>query len=115
MRYSSSLPKAMALILMVMVGIAVVASTDSTGPATTQPGLAVSTDSAFCDDPGILASQPDDLTGVVPDQESFAPQPVAICRLLPECWANSDCDARCGAGLGKCVHSNCPVRICRCR
>lgn len=42
-------------------------------------------------------------------------EPAAICRLMPECWTNADCDAKCGAGLGKCVHSNCPVRICRCR
>ncbi len=42
-------------------------------------------------------------------------EPAAICRLLPECWKNSDCDEPCGVGLGKCVHSNCPVRICRCR
>ena len=44
-----------------------------------------------------------------------AVEPAAICRLIPECWKNSDCDARCGAGLGKCVHSNCPPRVCRCR
>ncbi len=42
-------------------------------------------------------------------------EPAAVCRLLPECFTNSDCDARCGAGQGKCVHSNCPVRLCRCR
>jgi hypothetical protein len=39
---------------------------------------------------------------------------VAICRLLPECWSNSDCDFKCGVGLGKCIHSKCPVRVCRC-
>lgn len=42
-------------------------------------------------------------------------EPAAICRLRPECSTNEECDAICGAGLGKCVHSNCPVRICRCR
>ena len=41
-------------------------------------------------------------------------QPVAICRLLPECWSDSDCDLRCGVGRGKCIHNKCPVRICRC-
>ena len=111
---SSSLPKAMALVLMVMVGVAVMASTDSARtPATAQPGLVASVEFAPCDVPGALAPQSEALTTVVPDQETFAPEPVAICRLLPECWANSDCDARCGAGLGKCVHSNCPVRRCR--
>lgn len=40
----------------------------------------------------------------------------AICRLIPECSKNADCDAQCGgAGLGFCAHSRCPVRVCRCR
>ncbi len=115
MKNSSSLPKAMALVLMVMVGVAVMASTDSTGTATTQPGLVAPAEFAACDDPGLTASQADDLTAVVLENGTLAPEPVAICRLLPQCWVNSDCDAQCGAGLGKCVHSNCPVRICRCR
>ena len=41
-------------------------------------------------------------------------QPAAICRLAPECSTNSDCDAICGAGLGRCGHSRCPVRVCKC-
>jgi hypothetical protein len=41
-------------------------------------------------------------------------QPAAICRLAPECSTNSDCDARCGAGQGRCGHSRCPVRVCKC-
>lgn len=41
---------------------------------------------------------------------------LAICRLAPECWENADCDAQCGgAGLGRCAHSRCPVRVCRCK
>jgi hypothetical protein len=115
MKHSSSLPKAMALVLMVMVGVAVMASSDSTGKATTQPGLVAPAEFTACDDPGFMASQADGLTAVVLENDRFAPEPVAICRLLPQCWVNSDCDAQCGAGLGKCVHSNCPVRICRCR
>ena len=115
MNTSSSFPKAMALVLMVMVGVAVMASPDPAGTATTQPGLVAPAEFAACDDPGIMTPQADDLTAVVLENERFAPEPVAICRLLPQCWVNSDCDAQCGAGLGKCVHSNCPVRICRCR
>ena len=42
-------------------------------------------------------------------------EPAAICRLIPECSSNAECDEKCGVGQGKCVHSNCPVRICRCR
>jgi hypothetical protein len=38
----------------------------------------------------------------------------AACRRAPECSVDSDCDAQCGIGLGKCVHSSCPVRICKC-
>lgn len=37
------------------------------------------------------------------------------CLLIPECFRNSDCDAMCGARLGRCVHNDCPIRICRCR
>ena len=39
----------------------------------------------------------------------------AACRIAPECWANSDCDAICGVGQGRCAHNKCPVRICKCR
>ena len=47
------------------------------------------------------------------DQEKDLLEPMA-CRIMPECWTNEECDARCGAGLGRCVHNKCPVRICRC-
>jgi hypothetical protein len=46
-------PKAMALVVMVMVGVAVMASLDSVGTATTQPGLVASESSTPCDNPGI--------------------------------------------------------------
>ena len=38
----------------------------------------------------------------------------AACKMRPQCSVNADCDAICGAGLGHCVHSSCPVRICKC-
>lgn len=38
----------------------------------------------------------------------------AACRMRPQCSVNADCDAICGVGQGKCVHSNCPIRICKC-
>lgn len=116
MRHTSSpLPKAMALVVMVMVGVAIMTSTDSAGTAMTEPALVASAEFAPCGEPGAVASQADVFPAAALDQEATAPEPVAICRLLPQCWVNSDCDAQCGAGLGKCVHSNCPVRICRCR
>lgn len=112
---SSSLPKAMALVVMMLVGVAVMTSTDSTGTTATGTTLSPAAVFAACDDPGVLASRADTPDNLALDGENFAPEPVAICRLFPECWVNSDCDARCGAGLGKCVHSNCPPRLCRCR
>ena len=44
----------------------------------------------------------------------FTESAEAACRIMPECWANADCDAVCGAGLGRCVHAKCPVRVCKC-
>lgn len=41
-------------------------------------------------------------------------QPAAICRMAPECDTNADCDAICGAGQGRCGHSRCPIRVCKC-
>ena len=41
-------------------------------------------------------------------------EPMAICRLMPQCDSNADCAAICGATGAKCVHSRCPVRVCRC-
>jgi hypothetical protein len=38
----------------------------------------------------------------------------AACRMRPQCSTNADCDSVCGAGLGRCVHSNCPIRVCKC-
>lgn len=38
----------------------------------------------------------------------------AACRMRPQCSVNADCDAICGVGQGKCVHSSCPIRICKC-
>ena len=38
----------------------------------------------------------------------------AACRMRPQCSVNTDCDSVCGIGLGHCVHSSCPIRICKC-
>ena len=106
-------PKAMAMVVMVMVGVAVMASMDSAGTATTPPGLVASESSVPCDNPGIESARPDDSIALKLVDESVTPEPIA-CRRAPECWADSDCDLLCGPGLGKCVHSSCPVRICKC-
>ena len=41
-------------------------------------------------------------------------QPTAICRLIPQCDSNADCLAMCGTERARCVHSKCPIRVCRC-
>jgi hypothetical protein len=109
------LPKAMALVVMLMAGVAAMTSTESAGTAMTQPRFVASAEFAPCDDLGSVASQAEALPTVLPDIGVIAPEPAAICRLLPQCSADSDCDTQCGTGLGKCVHNNCPARICRCR
>ena len=47
------------------------------------------------------------------DQDLF--EPAAICKMMPECWVDAECDYLCGEGLGRCARSKCPVRVCRCR
>ena len=42
-------------------------------------------------------------------------EPTVVCLLLPECFRNSDCDAECGVGQGRCAHGGCPARHCVCR
>jgi hypothetical protein len=53
-------------------------------------------------------------TDLQPAPETPEMQPMAICRLRPECDSNADCVAICGTAGAKCVHSRCPVRVCRC-
>jgi len=61
-------------------------------------------------DTGVDFSSPD----MQPAPETPEMQPMAICRLRPECDSNADCVAICGTAGAKCVHSRCPVRVCRC-
>jgi hypothetical protein len=51
----------------------------------------------------------------VPQQAARGGGSTALCKKEPQCSVDSDCDSICGAGLGKCVHSSCPTRICKCR
>jgi hypothetical protein len=48
----------------------------------------------------------------LPGQPNLEPM---VCLLLPECFRNSDCDAKCGVGQGRCAHGGCPARHCVCR
>ncbi len=56
---------------------------------------------------------PAETAGTAPAADDPA-QPEAACKIMPECWSDTDCNAICGPGLGKCIHNRCPVRICRC-
>ena len=57
------------------------------------------------------AMTPDALPGG-PGTEDFTP---VACKRLPECSVDSDCVVFCGPSGGHCVHSSCPIRICKCR
>lgn len=103
---SSSFAKAVALAVVAAASAAVMMALNRAGEPVTDADLglrAVAQASLDCE-PG---QQRADVGQTV--------EPAAICRLLPECDANSDCDEKCGVGQGKCVHSRCPVRVCRCR
>jgi len=43
--------------------------------------------------------------------DQFTPM---ACRRAPECSTDDDCTPLCGPTGGKCVHSSCPIRICKC-
>jgi hypothetical protein len=102
-----------ALAVVAMVGIAVMASAEPAGSMTTDP---IAESAVFApSDEAAPGCQADLLSTVKLDLEQNSPEPVVVCLLLPQCWRNSDCDARCGAGLGRCVHSTCPARVCTCR
>lgn len=90
--------RALALTLAAVVCIVVVTALDRVA----EPVTAIGSEGA-----SLVAAQP--------EPSPAQADPAAACRMAPECWTNADCDERCGAGLGKCIHSNCPVRICRCR
>ena len=112
----SWIPKAAALAVFVLAAFALAASTPA--PLMVADGTSLNAAGPFaaCDGSAFVeGASPDFLPPA--DLSAGAPgaQPTAICRLFPECWSDSDCDSRCGVGLGKCVHSNCPPRLCKCR
>ena len=72
---------------------------------TVEPMTGVATDS-------VVVNPPDPGPDVLPAPAD--PIPVA-CRMEPQCSTDADCFAWCGPTGGHCVHSSCPVRICKCR
>ena len=116
MRHENSwMGKAVTLAVVAVVGVAVMMAPGAVGEPVTGNGLSGSSVCAASHTAGPGTSQADFLHAVELGQQANLAQPAAICKLRPECWSNSDCDLRCGVGLGKCIHSNCPVRICVCR
>ena len=108
MRYGNSwIAKAAAVAVIALVGIAVMNAPGA------RVGPAEAGGPAICSGPGL--DQPFTEAAMSPDRQGEFAAPEALCKLRPECWRDSDCDLRCGTGLGKCVHSNCPIRICVCR
>ena len=103
-----------ALAVVAMVGIAVMTTADPVGSMTSDPMFGESAVFAPNDEPA-PDCQADLLSTVKLDLEQSAPEPVVVCLLIPQCGRNSDCDAQCGAGLGRCVHNPCPARVCTCR
>ena len=39
---------------------------------------------------------------------------VGACKMRPQCSTDADCGAWCPTAGGHCVHSSCPIRICKC-
>lgn len=97
-----------------LLSVALAGAPAPVGSAPIPAGLAiVAADVTPTADPGVVLSEPDACPPLPPaSEEQFTP--AAICRLLPECFSNDDCDVRCGTSGGRCVHSKCPARLCKC-
>jgi hypothetical protein len=103
--------------LLACLGLLTVAVASAPAPAVSAPIPAdiapPQTDACLSELGAVIPGEQDACSPLPPaSEDQFAP--VAICRLMPECWSNDDCDVRCGANGGRCVHSKCPVRICKC-
>ena len=61
---------------------------------------------------GIVVSTPDPAPDNLPAPDEFTP---IACKMEPQCSTDADCFAWCGPTGGHCVHSSCPIRICKCR
>jgi hypothetical protein len=81
---------------LLFIAAASVAATIQTVPGTDPNGALVNPS-----DPG-----PDILPA--PDMTPMA------CKKEPQCSTDADCFAWCGPTGGHCVHSSCPIRICKC-
>jgi hypothetical protein len=112
---SSRIAKVVALTLVAVVGAAVMTALNRAGEPVADVDLGQPAVSPASCDRGPETSWAGVAHTADMCQDEVLLEPAAICRLLPECDANSDCDEKCGIGQGKCAHSRCPVRVCRCR
>ena len=114
MQRNSWIPKAATLAVFVLAAFALATSAPAPLVVTNAPSLSSAAGPfAACDGSALTANgefaMPDSTAVSQPDGSD------AACRRAPECSVDSDCDVLCGGvGLGKCVHSSCPVRICKC-
>ena len=91
-----------AVLCLVSMGLLFIAAASLAATMETATGTNTETVLLNPTDPGPDAlPAPDDMT------------PVA-CRKEPQCSTDADCFAWCGPTGGHCVHSSCPIRICKC-
>ena len=86
--------------------LAVVSLTGSTGRSAAAARDVIVTGGSAA----VVTSMPDALPGG-PGTDDVTP---VACKMRPECSTDSDCVTFCGPGGGHCVHSSCPIRICKC-
>jgi len=114
-RKRSWISKAVFWAAIAAVGAAAVTTLDSPGRPVTPTRLGEPSTTQAIRNLGMEPEETAVVHAVELVQEEDLFEPAAICRLMPECSTNSDCDAKCGIGRGQCLHSKCPVRVCRCR
>ena len=87
------------------------AATASIGSQSGTPATASieSRQGAVPEDPAVCV--PDADPGVPPASDDITPM---ACKKEPQCATDSDCVVWCGPSGGHCVHSSCPIRICKC-
>jgi hypothetical protein len=64
------------------------------------------------DPESVVVIAPDPAPTDLPAPDEFTP---VACKMEPQCSTDADCFAWCGVTGGHCVHSSCPIRICKCR
>ena len=106
------------LVLMAMIavaGIAIAAAHGFPGASSGNVGSGATAVQEVHRDAAVQAAPADRVDAPAPQEAAQGGESTAACRKEPQCSIDSDCDLICGVGLGKCVHSSCPIRVCHCR